>query len=193
VPSEAGYTKAQEVLDFWFGREGEPGYGEFREAWFKKDPEFDRLVRDRFEALYEAAASGDLEDWKEEAQSCLALVIVLDQFPRNMFRGDPRSYATDRKAQETSGYAVDNAYDRELPEFQRTFLYMPFMHSENLEHQRRSVELFRGLGGSDSAEYAVRHMEIIERFGRFPHRNEVLGRRTTPEEAEFLTQPGSSF
>jgi uncharacterized protein (DUF924 family) len=193
VPSEAGYTKAQEVLDFWFGREGEPGYGEFREAWFKKDPEFDRLVRDRFEALYEAAATGDLEDWKEEAQSCLALVIVLDQFPRNMFRGDPRSYATDRKAQETSEYAVDNAYDRELPEFQRTFLYMPFMHSENLEHQRRSVELFRGLGGSDSAEYAVRHMEIIERFGRFPHRNEVLGRRTTPEEAEFLTQPGSSF
>jgi uncharacterized protein (DUF924 family) len=193
VPSEAGYTKAQEVLDFWFGREGEPGYGEFREAWFKKDPEFDRLVRDRFEALYEAAASGDLEDWKEEARSCLALVIVLDQFPRNMFRGDPRSYATDRKAQETSEYAVDNAYDRELPGFQRTFLYMPFMHSENLEHQRRSVELFRGLGGSDSAEYAVRHMEIIERFGRFPHRNEVLGRRTTPEEAEFLTQPGSSF
>jgi uncharacterized protein (DUF924 family) len=191
VPSEAGPTKGEEVLDFWFGREGEPGYGEFREAWFKKDPEFDRLVRDRFGALYEAAAAGELDDWRAEARSCLALVIVLDQFPRNMFRGDPRSYSTDSKAQETAEYAVDRAFDRELPEFQRAFLYMPFMHSEDLEHQRRSVELFRG--SRDSSNYAVRHMEIIERFGRFPHRNEVLGRRTTPEEAEFLTQPGSSF
>jgi uncharacterized protein (DUF924 family) len=195
VPSEAGFIGAQEVLDFWFGGEGEPGYGEFREAWFTKDPEFDRLIRDRFEGLYEAAAAGDLDDWKEDARSCLALVIVLDQFPRNMFRGDPRSYATDRKAQEIAAYAVDRALDRELPEFQRTFLYMPFMHSEDLDHQRRSVELFRTLGGSetDASYYAVRHMEIIERFGRFPHRNEILGRQMTPEEAEFLTQPGSSF
>jgi uncharacterized protein (DUF924 family) len=194
VPSEV--ERAEEVLDFWFGREGEPGYGEFREAWFKKDPEFDRQIRDRFETLYEEAATGGLDGWKEEARSCLALVILLDQFPRNIFRGDPRSYATDRKAQVTAGYAVERALDRELPPFQRAFLYMPFMHSEDLEHQRRSVELFRTLEGtdeSDSAGYAVRHMEIIERFGRFPHRNEVLGRRTTPEEADFLTQPGSSF
>ena len=123
-------------------------------------------------------------------------MIVLDQFPRNMFRGDPRSYATDSKAQETAEYAVDHALDRELPEFQRMFLYMPFMHSEDLEHQRRSVELFRGLGGTEPDspyDYAVRHMEIVERFGRFPHRNEVLGRQTTPEEAQFLTQLGSSF
>jgi uncharacterized protein (DUF924 family) len=198
VPSEAGSTatRVDEVLDFWFGREDEPGYGAFREAWFTKDPEFDKLVRDRFETLYEAAAAGELDDWKEEARSCLALVILLDQFPRNMFRGEPRSYATDHKALAATEFAVDHAIDRELPEFQRTFLYMPFMHSENLEYQRRSVELFRGLGNSDpqdSADYAVRHMQIIERFGRFPHRNEVLGRRTTPEEAEFLTQPGSSF
>jgi uncharacterized protein (DUF924 family) len=196
VPSEAGPAKAEEVLDFWFGREGEPGYGEFREAWFRKDPEFDELVRNRFQDLHEEAAMGGLDDWKQEARSCLALVILLDQFPRNMFRGDPRSYATDRKAQEIAEYAVDRALDRELPAFQRMFLYMPFMHSENLGHQRRSVELFRILAGEDegdSSSYAVRHMEIIERFGRFPHRNEVLGRRTTPEEAEFLTQPGSSF
>ena len=98
MPSEAGPSRAQEVLEFWFGREGEPGHGEFREAWFRKDPEFDRRVRDRFEDLHEAAAAGELDDWKEEARSCLALVILLDQFPRNMFRGDPRSYATDRKA-----------------------------------------------------------------------------------------------
>jgi uncharacterized protein (DUF924 family) len=194
VPSKAGSSRAQEVLDFWFGREGEPGYGEFREAWFRKDPEFDREVRDRFEDLHEAAAAGELEGWREEARSCLALVILLDQFPRNMFRGDPKSYATDRMAQETAEYAVDRALDRELPTFQRMFLYMPFMHSEDLGRQRRSVELFRALGGEgDATGYAVRHMEIIERFGRFPHRNEVLGRRTTPEEAEFLTQPGSSF
>jgi uncharacterized protein (DUF924 family) len=196
VPSEVGSAKAEEVLDFWFGREGEPGYGEFREAWFRKDPEFDRTLRERFQDLHEAAARGDLDAWRDEAHTCLALVILLDQFPRNMFRGDPRSYATDRKAQEIAEYAVDRALDRELPAFQRMFLYMPFMHSEDLEHQRRSVELFRVLGGDeegDSSHYAVRHMEIIERFGRFPHRNEVLGRRTTPEEAEFLTQPGSSF
>ncbi len=194
MPSETGPARAQEVLDFWFGREGEPGYGEFREAWFRKDPEFDRQVRDRFEDLHEAAAAGELEGWREEAHTCLALVILLDQFPRNMFRGDPKSYATDRRAQETAEYAVDRALDRELPDFQRMFLYMPLMHSEDLGHQRRSVELFRALGGdNDAAGYAVRHMEIIERFGRFPHRNEVLGRRTSPEEAEFLTQPGSSF
>jgi uncharacterized protein (DUF924 family) len=178
----------------WTSGSGEPSYGEFREAWFTKDPEFDQRVRDRFEALHQAAAAGELDDWKEEARSCLALVILLDQLPRNMYRGDPRSYATDYKAQETAEHAVDRAFDRELPAFQRMFLYMPFMHSEDLAHQRRSVELFRALGGeNDATGYAVRHMEIVERFGRFPHRNEVLGRQTTPEEAEFLTQPGSSF
>ena len=194
MPIEADPASADDVLDFWFGREGKPGYGDFREAWFTKDPEFDGQVRERFEALHEAAASGELDGWMEEARTCLALVILLDQFPRNMFRGDPRSYATDHKAQLAAEHAVDGALDRELPAFQRMFFYMPFMHSENLEHQRRSVELFRALGGaSNSSDYAVRHMEIIERFGRFPHRNEVLGRRTTPEEEEFLTQPGSSF
>jgi uncharacterized protein (DUF924 family) len=193
VPSEVDPEK---ILDFWFGSEDEPGYGEFREVWFRKDPEFDRMIRDRFEDLHEAAATGELDGWKEEARSCLALVILLDQFPRNMYRGDPKTYATDRKAQETAGYAVDRALDRELPAFQRMFLYMPFMHSEDLEQQRRSVELFRGLGGegeADPTSYAVQHMEIIERFGRFPHRNEILGRQTTPEEAEFLKLPGSSF
>jgi uncharacterized protein (DUF924 family) len=186
-------VKPDEVLDFWFGREDEPGYGGFREEWFRKDPEFDREVRERFEELHEQAAEGALDGWKEDARSCLALVILLDQFPRNMYRGDPRSYATDRKGQETAEYAVDHALDRELPEFQRRFLYMPFMHSEDLAHQRRSVELFRGPGEDDADSYALRHMEIVERFGRFPHRNEVLGRPTTPEEAEFLNEPGSSF
>lgn len=183
--------RASEVLDFWFGREGEEGYGGFREAWFTKDEAFDDEVRDRFGDLHEEAASGDLDSWKEEAESCLALIIVLDQFSRNMFRGDARSWATDAKALAMAKYAVEHALDRELPALQRSFVYMPFMHSEDLEDQRKSVELFGT--GEDNAKYATAHMEIVERFGRFPHRNEILGRTTTPEEAEFLRGPGSSF
>jgi uncharacterized protein (DUF924 family) len=186
-----------EILDFWFGREGEEGYGEFREAWFIKDSEFDREVRDRFEGAYEEAAAGKLDHWKDEAWSCLALIILLDQFPRNMFRGDPKTYAADDKALEAARHAVEHAYDRELPPYGRLFVYLPFEHSEDLEDQRSSVELFRELatemGSEDLLGYAVRHLEIIERFGRFPHRNEILGRATTPEEAEFLRGPNSSF
>jgi len=187
----------REILDFWFGREGDEGYGEFREAWFTKDPEFDREVWDRFEGAYEEAAAGRLDHWKDEAQSCLALIILLDQFTRNMFRGDPKTYATDDKAREAARHAVEHAYDRELSPYGRLFVYLPFEHSEDLEDQRFSVELFRGLaaemGSEDLLGYAMRHLEIIERFGRFPHRNEILGRATTPEEAEFLRGPDSSF
>src|SRR5215204_2206721 len=191
-------TSSEEVLAFWFGREGDEGYGEFREVWFLKDPDFDREIRDRFEVVYEEAAAGELEAWKEGAQSCLALIVVLDQFPRNMFRGDPRMYATDGLALAVARHAVERAYDRELlSDFQRVFLYLPFEHSERLKDQRFSVELFRRLaeetGQEDLLVYAVQHLKIIERFGRFPHRNEILGRRTTPKEAEFLKEPGSSF
>ena len=192
MPSSAG-----EVLDFWFGREGEPEYGEFRNEWFRKDPEFDAAVTTRFAGLHEQAASGDLDGWRDEAESCLALVIVLDQFPRNMFRGDGQTHATDGEALDASKYAIEHALDRELPGFQRMFLYMPFMHSEDVEDQRRSVELFTRLaeeaGAPDVVSYAVAHRDIVERFGRFPHRNAILGRETTPEEAVFLTTEGSSF
>jgi uncharacterized protein (DUF924 family) len=190
-------STSQDVLDFWFGREGEEGYEEFQEAWFTKDPEFDREIRDRFEPVYEEAADGRLDHWKSEARSCLALIVVLDQFPRNMYRGDSRMYAADALAREAARHAVEHAYDRELSPYGRMFLYLPFEHSEDLEDQRFSVELFRGLaakmGSEDLLGYAVRHLEIVEQFGRFPHRNEILGRRTTPEEAEFLRGPGSSF
>ncbi|CAA9459794.1 MAG: hypothetical protein AVDCRST_MAG02-2073 [uncultured Rubrobacteraceae bacterium] len=190
-------SSPSEVLDFWFGSEGEPGYGEFRSQWFQKDEAFDREVTDRFGGLYEEAAEGRLDAWREEPEGCLALVICLDQFPRNMFRGDARTHATDGKALDAAKYAIERALDRELPAFQRMFLYMPFMHAEGVEDQRRSVELFEGLaaepGGPDVVEYAAGHREIVERFGRFPHRNAILGRETTPEEAEFLTRPGSSF
>ena len=186
-----------EVLDFWFGRKGEPGYGEFRSQWFQKDEAFDREVTDRFGGLYEEAAAGRLDGWRGEAEGCLALVIALDQFPRNMFRGDARTHATDGKALDSAKDAIEHALDRELPAYGRMFLYMPFMHAESVEAQRRSVELFEGLAaepdGPDVGEYAVGHRDIVERFGRFPHRNALLGRETTSEEAEFLTQPGSSF
>ena len=185
------------VLDFWFGSEGGPGYGEFRSQWFQKDEDFDREVTDRFGDLYEEAAAGRLDAWREEAKSCLALVICLDQFPRNMYRGDARTHATDGDALDAAKYGIEHALDRELPPFQRMFLFMPFMHAESVEDQHRSVELFEGLaaepGGPDVVEYAVGHRDIVERFGRFPHRNALLGRETTPEEAEFLAQPGSSF
>jgi uncharacterized protein (DUF924 family) len=192
VPSRAG-----EVLDFWFGRDGDPEYGQFRNEWFRKDPDFDARVTARFADLYEEAAVGNLDGWRDDAASCLALVIVLDQFPRNMFRGDGRTHAEDERALGASKYAVEHALDRELPAFQRMFLYMPFMHSENTDDQRRSVELFERLAGEvgapDVVSYAVAHRDIVEQFGRFPHRNEILGRETTPEEAVFLTKEGSSF
>lgn len=192
MPSRAG-----EVLDFWFGREGDPEYGQFRDEWFRKDPEFDARVTKQFSDLYEEAAAGSLDGWRDDAESCLALVIVLDQFPRNMFRGVGRTHAEDDRALGSSKYAVEHALDRELPAFQRMFLYMPFMHSENVEDQRRSVELFERLAGEEGApdvvSYAVAHKDIVERFGRFPHRNEILGRETTSEEAVFLTTEGSSF
>jgi uncharacterized protein (DUF924 family) len=187
-------SRAEEVLDFWFGREGEPGYGEFHDEWFRKDPEFDARVTDRFADLYEEPAAGDLDGWRDDARSCLALVIVLDQFPRNMFRGGGRTHAADGAALESARYAVEHALDREIPAFQRMFLYMPFMHSENREDQRRSVELFGLLaeepGAPDVTSYAAGHRDIV---GRFPYRNEILGRETTLEEAEFLKTESSSF
>jgi uncharacterized protein (DUF924 family) len=190
-------SRVEEVLDFWFGREDEPEYGRFRDEWFRKDPGFDAGVTQRFLDLYEEAAAGNLDGWRDDARGCLALVIVLDQFPRNMFRGDGRTHAEDGKALETARYAVEHALDRQLPAFQRMFLYMPFMHSERVEDQLRSVELFERLadeeGAPDVVSYAVRHKEIVERFGRFPHRNGILGRVTTSEEAEFLKTEGSSF
>jgi uncharacterized protein (DUF924 family) len=192
VPSRGG-----EVLDFWFGQEGDPEYGQFRNEWFRKDPEFDARVTRQFADLYQEAAAGNLDGWREEAESCLALVIVLDQFPRNMFRGDGRTHAEDDRALVASKYAIEHTLDRELRAFQRMFLYMPFMHSENVEDQGRSVELFERLAGEagapDVVSYAVAHRDIVVRFGRFPHRNEILGRKTTPEEAVFLTTEGSSF
>ncbi|MBD1809673.1 DUF924 domain-containing protein [Microcoleus sp. FACHB-SPT15] len=189
--------QAEAILEFWFGKPDEADYGKSRKVWFTKNPEFDDEVRSRFLNVHNQAAAGKLNDWNATPQGCLALIILLDQFPRNMFRGQPQAFATDPQALAYARHAVTQGFDKELPKLQRWFVYLPFEHSENLADQHRCVELCEQLGDEpemrEAVDYAYRHLRVIERFGRFPHRNRILGRETTPEEAEFLKQPGSSF
>lgn len=185
-------SRVEEILDFWFG-----GEGGFREVWFRRDEDFDREVRERFGDDYQRAAADGLDGWMASPRGALALILLLDQFPRNLFRDDPRAYATDEKAREVADHAVSTGLDRGLQPIERMFVYLPFEHSEDVEDQRRSVELFLTLDGEletpDILDYAVRHREVVERFGRFPHRNEVLGRVSTPEEEAFLGERDSPF
>ena len=170
------------ILDFWFGQD--------RKAWFEKNPAFDEDIRRRFLALYASAAAGGLQHWVKEPRSALALVILLDQFPRNMFRGEPRAFATDPLALDAARAIVAHGWDQGFSADERTFAYLPFEHSEALEDQETAMRLF---SGNPNFEWARRHWEIIQRFGRFPHRNAILGRASTPEEVEFLKTPGSGF
>lgn len=184
---------ASEVLQFWFG--DTPGAR--RKEWFTKDPAFDADIRARFLGLHEAAAHDELGTWKDTAESALALIVLTDQFPRNMFRGEARAFATDALALATARHFIASGWDRTLSPVERMFAYLPFEHSEVLADQERSLELFAPLGAfeetKDTPDYARRHWEIVKRFGRFPHRNAALGRPGTPEEIEFLKQPGSGF
>jgi uncharacterized protein (DUF924 family) len=190
---DAKDPRAAQVLSFWFGQP--------RAAWFAKDAAFDAVIRARFLDLYEGAAARRLEPWKDQPADCLALVIALDQFPRNLFRaGSPdaaRAFAADALALEAARHAVHWGYDRRMTPEERMFLYLPFEHSESLADQLTCCELMaRLLPYEETAGvygYAVAHRRIIERFGRFPHRNAALGRSSTGEEIEFLKQPGSSF
>lgn len=183
---------AAEVLSFWFGDKLE-----MRKVWFVKDSDFDTEVRSRFLPLYEQAAADHLDGWIASPESCLALIIVLDQFPRNIFRGTPRSFATDPKALKIAKGAIAQHFDQRVPPVQRFFLYLPLEHSENLDDQNESVRLYEQFRDNpelkETYDYAIRHRDVIERFGRFPHRNQILDRPSTPEEIEFLKQPGSSF
>jgi uncharacterized protein (DUF924 family) len=187
----------REVLDFWFGPAGSSERGRPREAWFKKSDAFDGAIRLRFAELQRQAADGLLQPWQAAPDSLLALIVVLDQFSRNLFRGTSAAFATDAQALAAAQLAVARGYDRCLSPVQRWFVYLPFEHAEDLASQRQCLELFEGLRGDpDSAatiDYARRHFEIIARFGRFPHRNAILGRVSTPQEIEFLRQPGSRF
>jgi uncharacterized protein (DUF924 family) len=171
-----------DVLKFW----RDAG----RERWFAKDDAFDNACRERFLATYEAAAAGRLAVWEATAESALALVIVLDQFPRNMFRGSARIYAADATARAVTGRAIARGFDQQVATGERQFFYLPFEHSETVADQERSRALFRATGDAEGIKWADHHADIIRRFGRFPHRNALLGRVTTPEEQAFLDGGG---
>lgn len=177
-------TTHSEVVAFW------------RDAgaarWFARDDAFDAEFRRRFEAEHFVAARGEYEAWMESAEGALALLILLDQFPRNCFRGSAHSYATDGLARHYAHRAVEAGFDREIDSGLRLFFYLPFEHSEALADQDRSMELFGGIGDAELMKYAQLHRDLIERFGRFPHRNAALGRESTQEEIDYLASGGFS-
>ena len=173
------------VLDFWF-TDTSPL------QWWKVDPDFDALVRERFAALHRCAALGELWEWRTQPRGRLAEIIVLDQFPRNMYRGTPAAFATDGMALTLAQEAIAGGHDAALAPLERAFLYMPYQHSESRLVQAESLRLFEALGQPEQLDFARRHRDI-ERFGHFPHRNAILGRQSTVEEVAFLKQPGSSF
>ncbi len=188
----------QDILHFWFGQPGSALRGSFRDAWFKKDPAFDDEIRRHFLGTTEAAARGEHDRWQVDPEGALALVLALDQFPRNLYRGSPKAFAADSKARAVASAAIDRGFDRGLPSSERLFFYLPFEHSESLADQELSVELFKRLAEDDPSRaeivpYALRHQEIIQRFGRFPHRNVALGRESTDDEIAFLKEPMSAF
>ncbi|MDP6475581.1 MAG: DUF924 family protein [Alphaproteobacteria bacterium] len=179
-------SEIRAVLDFWLV-ETDP------EKWFSRDDALDEEIRVKFSGLHERAVAGELADWRATPEGCLGEIILLDQFSRNLFRGDPRAYAADARAREIMDLALARGFDAHMSEDERRFLYMPLQHSENAAHQARSVELFRDLEDDKGFQFTLRHQEIITRFGRFPHRNAALGRHSTAEEIAFLNQPNSSF
>jgi len=186
-----------EVLEFWFGAPDSPEFGRNRKCWFEKSTDFDALVRDRFLEICESAAGGKLDAWTERPLAVLALIVTLDQFPRNMFRGTPRAFATDPLALAVARGMIARGFDAALLPVQRSFVYLPFEHAEDLDAQREALRLFERLAcdasSASAMTYAMLHYAIIKRFGRFPHRNAILGRESTPDELEFLSRPGASF
>jgi uncharacterized protein (DUF924 family) len=186
-------TTPGDVLAFWFGA---PPHTE-RGAWFRKDAAFDAAIRERFGDALARGLAGAFGEWCGEPRGALARVVLLDQFTRNAFRDTPRAFAGDARALATADDAIRRGFDASLDRYERWFLYIPYEHSEDLAMQRRALELFGALARDERLDgplrYAKRHAEIIERFGRFPHRNAILGRESTPEEIAFLREPGSSF
>lgn len=178
----------EEIIEFWF-EETAP------QQWFQVSDIFDAQIIDHYLDTYEMARDGKLDEWAVDAEGCLALCLVLDQFPRNMFRHAAKAFATDAKALLIAKQALHKGFDQVLTPVKRRFLYLPFEHSENFQDQKKSVELFKTMQADDPLgyEYALRHMHVIEKFGRFPHRNKALGRTNTPEEDEYLSTPGSGF
>lgn len=189
--------RADEVLEYWFGARGGDEWGKFRQQWFRGGKQVDDEIRTRFAALHAQARRGELDDWQRSAEGSLALVIVLDQFSRNIGRDSADAFAADAKALGLAKQAVAAGFDQAVLPVQRWFFYLPFEHAEDIADQRRSLELFSALpddeGKKMGVDYAKQHLEIIERFGRFPHRNEMLGRDSTPEETKWLAEGGARF
>ena len=196
--SDGAAGEADAVLDFWFGAADSSEFGSARKAWFSKDAAFDATIRERFGALVERALRGELESWADAPRSALAQILLLDQFTRNAFRGTARAFAGDARALAAASRMVGARQDESLPAFMRGFVYLPFEHAEGLAMQDEAIRLFTRLVGeapehADMLDYAHRHRDVIRRFGRFPHRNEILGRQSTAEEIAFVRQPGSAF
>lgn len=195
---DAPPAEAKDVLDFWFGAPGSAEAGSERKAWFVKDAGFDRLVAERFGATIERALRGELDGWAATPLGALARIVVLDQFTRNAFRGERRAFAGDAQALAAASALVGARQDEALPPLLRTFAYLPFEHAEGQAMQEESVRLFTRLVASapelkSMLDYAHRHREVIERFGRFPHRNAILGRLSTAEEQVYIDTPGTGF
>ncbi|MBD2092525.1 DUF924 domain-containing protein [Microcoleus sp. FACHB-1515] len=189
-----------EIFTFWFGdpEAKSATYADRRKLWFGKNSAVDNEIRDRFLPLHQQAAAGELADWQSSPPGALALLLLLDQFSRNLFRDTPQAFATDPQALAIAEASIAQGFDRAVPPLMRMFFYLPLEHSEDQARQQRSVELFTQLQAeapelADVLDYAHKHKDVIDRFGRFPHRNEILHRPSTIEEQEFLQQPGSSF
>jgi len=188
---------ANDIIDFWFAPPGSPEHGTARNVWFRKNAAFDAEIAARFSDAVAAAHAGAFGEWCLTATGALARVLLLDQFSRNIYRDTPRAFAGDTRALATAEDTVARGLDRTLAPYGRWFLYMPYEHAEDIRAQRRSLELFGALaqdmGDADPLTWAEKHAEVIFRFGRFPHRNAILERVSTPEEEAFLAQPGSRF
>jgi uncharacterized protein (DUF924 family) len=186
-------ARARRILEFWFGSADLTQLVEHRDIWFKRDEAFDEELRRLFAHDVERALRGELNSIAADAEGALALLLLLDQFPRNLFRGTARAFSGDERARKIANAAIARGFEAAMSQVHRTFLYLPFQHSEEMRDQQRSVLLFATLDDQRGYDFAVRHLEIIARFGRFPHRNAALGRQSTAEEIEFLKTPGSSF
>ena len=206
MPTANTGDRPQTILKFWFAQSPSASNNHYRKAWFIKDSNFDRQVREHFLTDVEKAAAGEYDAWainpQQTPNSAVALLLLLDQFPRNLYRGSAKSFATDPQALRVAQTLVETGVDKTLPPAYRFFVYLPYEHSEVLAHQNRCVELMQQLnadvphlddGLKGGLDYAIRHRDVIEQFGRFPHRNEILGRQSTPAEIAFLQQPGSRF
>lgn len=180
---------AKDILNFWFDSTDMSADFEKRSVWFRSTPEFDKTLIENYTGIHEQAAAGSLDHFRNSADECLALIISLDQFPRNIYRGTARAFAADEKARDLAKHALDQGYDRNFTRWPRTFCYLPFEHSEDLADQERALVLYKSLDSEESLKSAIGHHDAIKRFGRFPHRNAVLGRENTPEEEEYLKEP----